>query len=56
MTHKDFELIAQTIRSSMSYKNEGTRRCVAFDFADALAETNPNFDRERFLKACGVTC
>ena len=24
------------------------------DFADRLASTNPNFDRARFLKACGV--
>lgn len=27
---------------------------LAGDMADALAETNPNFDRARFLKACGV--
>lgn len=53
MTKKDFELIARTIRSF----DKGWHSLVHQEFsaamADALRHTNPNFDRERFLKACG---
>lgn len=28
---------------------------IAHDMADALARQNPNFNRSRFLSACGVT-
>lgn len=31
-----------------------TANHVALFLADELAATNPRFDRERFLKACGV--
>ena len=34
-------------------KNQHAR--IAKDFADALADTNVNFDRARFLSACGVS-
>ena len=51
MTKKDFELIAATI----AYLPAGpARRETARLFADALATTNPRFDRARFLRACGV--
>ncbi len=29
-------------------------RPIAQEFADLFADNNPNFDRERFLAACGV--
>ena len=56
MTRKDFELIAEVI-SGM--KRDSTRRdglvleATAKRMADALATTNANFKRERFLTACG---
>jgi hypothetical protein len=62
MTRKDFELIAKAIKSAVDYEqtfedsNTGTRSIagVAFNLADALADTNDRFDRAKFLKACGV--
>jgi hypothetical protein len=61
MTRKDFQLIAQTIADLMaSQKDRGafahtpSLEEVAQELADALATTNPQFDRTRFLTACGV--
>lgn len=62
MTAKDFELIARTLNQVEVDEGDGdfTRgyACavhdLAHDFASELAKTNPRFDRERFLKACGV--
>lgn len=62
MQRRHFELIAETLRAAL--EAEGAQRNVrtprhalnalAYDFADALAATNPNFNRARFLRACGV--
>lgn len=51
MTRQDFQLIADVIHdfdglSSLQKVNLG------YAFADALAETNPRFDADRFLTAC----
>ena len=51
MTKKDYILIAATIEDINQKKAKGVR--IAELFADALRNTNPLFDRERFLKACG---
>lgn len=48
MTRKDFELIASVLRESQAW-NE-----TILNMADALADTNPRFDRERFLVASGI--
>jgi hypothetical protein len=67
MTKKDFELIAAALLAekmrvidSRTY-DEGERadremQCDASAnaLADALATTNPRFDRAKFLTACGV--
>jgi hypothetical protein len=53
MTRKDFQLIADTV-GGMTYLSETDRATIAHDFADSLANTNPLFDRARFLAACGV--
>lgn len=62
MTRKDFELIAKAVRESNleddslgddpNYSDRGSKKNVAWILADALAETNPRFDRERFVRAC----
>jgi len=59
MTRKDFQLIADVIKPWVT--RDGTPgvedalcASIARDFADRLASTNPNFDRARFLAACGV--
>lgn len=54
MTRKDFQLIADVIAQ---FQPEDGKAMVSPDLmagamATALATTNPNFDRERFLKAC----
>lgn len=48
MTRKDFETIAHVLNA-----NVATLELVQ-DFADALAETNVNFDRTRFIEASTV--
>lgn len=64
MTRKDYVLIAGallrgrpedpncTVAGSAALHGQHMRDCKAL--ADALAGTNPRFDRERFLRACGV--
>jgi hypothetical protein len=59
MSRKDFRLIAETIRTlpSFNVKSLDDADCVRFSalvyrFADALATTNPRFDRQRFIAAC----
>jgi len=54
-THQHFRKVAEIIRS-LPCKDSGPMGIVwpivAVHFADALATTNPNFDRARFLAAC----
>ena len=50
MTRRDFQLIADTIRELP----QTIRLRVALTFAENLRGTNPRFDRDRFLVACGV--
>ena len=63
MTRKDFNLIAETIRQLPSFDlppiNSWGQHfdAVRFDalcnrFAEALATTNPRFDKDRFVAAC----
>ena len=47
MTKKHFEAIAKTLRDNKADKY--VCEALAFDFG----LFNPNFDRERFLTACG---
>ena len=65
MQRRHFELIAEVLRGwtipaenmdDLPGEQETTSAAqgIAYDFAEALASTNPNFDRARFLKACGV--
>ena len=54
LEHRHFAAIATIIRDlhaqgTMSLSDAG---CVADHFADALAKTNPRFDRARFMAAC----
>ena len=53
MTRKDFQLIADVIATSW-HASADSRRELAENMADALAGTNPRFNRETFLTACGV--
>jgi hypothetical protein len=56
MTRKDFELIAATIKAQRCANLFATADAIdalAFDFADRLKGTNQQFNRDRFLRACG---
>lgn len=67
MTRKDFTLIAKVVAefeppfspcnefiSDDIHQTEDTREALAHRFANVLKYENPNFDRERFMAACGV--
>jgi hypothetical protein len=59
MTRKDFELIADVlrdVRESYADNNVSTQHVdtVAKCFAIRLQGTNPRFDQDRFMRACGV--
>lgn len=60
MTKKDFELIAQAIAemkdkyTGADWSINGAMYPFARQMADALENSNPRFDSEKFLKACGV--
>lgn len=55
MTKKHFEAIARIIRDTYTDDEAGTAalRTAAEEMADYFAMINPNFDRQRFLTACG---
>lgn len=63
MTRQHFKLIARTIYlGDFGYSNESPaeshaaaekrREAFAREMASSLAETNPCFDREKFIHAC----
>ncbi len=55
MTRKDYELIANVIKGMNKPHNDSeTVAEIAYQFALTLAGTNDRFNREMFLKACGV--
>lgn len=65
MTRKDYELIAFAIKDAQPMALEFINDPMAMyekalyhaasSLAFHLSETNPRFDQERFMKACGVT-
>jgi len=59
MTRKHVKAIAAIIAEKGCYSEPGNERDmvikhIAEDLADYFASENQNFDRERFLKACGI--
>ena len=61
MTRKDFQLIADVLKTAAeSAEENGSKMAgaviegLSLRFASALRSTNSNFDRDRFLRACGV--
>lgn len=62
MTKKDYELIANTIKSTLgtyggtvSHNNcKYAINDLALAIANELKLDNPKFDRDKFLAACGV--
>ena len=54
MTRKDFKLIARVVKGLDVIVIKSQQVLIADDFANMLSDTNPLFDRDKFLKACGV--
>lgn len=60
MQRRHFELIAEVIAERRTVEHNyadvvhDELNRIRTTFADRLASTNPNFNRERFLRACGV--
>lgn len=55
MTKKDFELIAKVLSNFTGDNGDVIDRDrIGYRIADALGETNPRFDKEKFLIASGV--
>ena len=55
MTRKDFQLIADVLVDVTGpVISSESRNQIAKALASALRSTNPNFNRDRFLAACGV--
>lgn len=55
MTRKDYVLIASILKDSEgNIIDDMARDALADMFADALEDENPRFDREKFLRACGI--
>jgi len=62
VTKQHFELVARILHAAYPIEAtditkaviEDTRRGIVYDFANAFAEENPRFDRDRFLRACGI--
>lgn len=52
MTKKDYELIAKVVKDINERKATGYR--IAELFANELVSTNSRFNKETFLRACGV--
>lgn len=58
MTRKDYQAIAVIISSlADKYQFDEGRNIVAEiveDLSDIFTDDNPRFDREKFVKACGL--
>ncbi len=49
MTRQHFQFIANVIREKLSHNDQ---HLIASAFADRLGNTNPRFDRDKFMTAC----
>jgi hypothetical protein len=57
MTRRDYVLIAAALKAAQDDEVKAGHPVydtATYKLADVLARENPRFDRERFLKACGV--
>lgn len=59
MTKQHFIALAAALRSEKPGDNWSPNKCVQWELdtlaiASVLASFNPRFNRERFLKACGM--
>ena len=58
-TQQYYKAIAEIIKKANEDYNGGTPAdmllmCIKTDLADYFEQDNPNFDRDKFIAACGV--
>ena len=53
MTSKDFELIARVIKDGKEALGFFLHSSLAYRMADELKATNKQFNRDKFIRACG---
>lgn len=56
LTKKHFEGIASAINKADCSNPEYTRLFICENLADYFKSQNAQFDREKFIKACGFNC
>ena len=54
VSKKDFKAVAEIIRKADKSGELKYAGSVAYRFSKYFATQNPHFDRERFMKACGL--
>ncbi len=54
LQHRHFAVIASLLAEERQFMPGDRHDYMVERFAKALAGTNPNFDRQRFLRACGM--
>lgn len=54
MTKKDYQLIAKELQWADNHGWTDHIELMAESLADAFEADNPNFDRDKFLAACGI--
>ena len=50
-TRKDFQMVADLLKDN---PNMADRKAKAKDYCDKFKAMNPRFDKEKFMKACGI--
>ena len=54
-TRKHFQTIARTIKDNKNHKRvKNAVHNIALELANEFEKDNPRFDREKFIKACGL--
>lgn len=54
MTRKHFIAVAKVLKATDGVHDYSTKAFIAHGLADVFQQENANFDRKRFLTACGV--
>ena len=53
-TRKHYKVFAEIIESNRGDGVEYTLDQIASELADYFEQDNPRFDRDKFIKACGI--
>ena len=52
LTRKDYEVIARIIKGMVTIMGRIDKNNLVESLSDYFEEDNPNFDRDKFFKAC----